>query len=602
MCCDLYINTFIYFFQALIYVTMQNAEMNYVDTPDDTNKESDNKIHIDDSEDQVTDTADKLSEDGIKEEHVESQDLSRDPLSTDSEGAVLYVGRLFSSIEETKDFVKKYLDSKFARMVICKNDERALKYVCYRSRYRASESKGVRKNNHFVFTGCKAQIRLSKRKNGTVILTLIEECHNHALEKEEYSSKTSQISDEEKDLIKMLGESNVKPGQISRVLEQKFGKKVAIKKIINILAQLRNNEDPGQLEEYLNQESMKSGMCVWKENDEKEASALMVSSSEMKNMFLDRKPPLIQIDTTFNMDKSQYKVCGFCYLDPRTNSTIMAAVGFMEVENHENFEFLFNRLKELSGGRDDFIFIIDKDFREIHSLETVFPNSEIILCRFHVIKYMKGIIASAVIPVEEKHTILSAFKAVVYARSEDDYDRKNRAFKNEVYGVMVNPPGNQQPVTLCGYYERRWESCAPKWVAYHRSRLVTLQDNTNNRIERLFRTCKQAAKEKFRSLPSPESLIIFLLQFLDRRHRDIKLKTESKRLRIFSNNKIIRENNEIISYWLTERGCILWNKVQEQVEEKIRNGRIREVIGEGVEEIRRSGEKFTYETDATSCT
>ena len=76
---------------------------------------------------------------------------------------------------------------------------------------------------------------------------------------------------------------------------------------------------------------------------------------------------------------------------------------------------------------------------------------------------------------------MSAFKKAVYSKSEEDFNLKSRAFINEAYGVYVNPPGNTGPVSLAGYYQRRWEACKEMWAAHCRSNLLTLADNMNNR-------------------------------------------------------------------------------------------------------------------------
>ena len=85
------------------------------------------------------------------------------------------------------------------------------------------------------------------------------------------------------------------------------------------------------------------------------------------------------------MMKSKYKVCGFCYLDPITNRTNIAALGLMDSESSENFKFLFERLKELIGERE-VNFITDKDFTEIAVLKEVFPSARKLLCTWHVVK------------------------------------------------------------------------------------------------------------------------------------------------------------------------------------------------------------------------
>ena len=204
----------------------------------------------------------------------------------------------------------------------------------------------------------------------------------------------------------------------------------------------------------------------------------------MKKCFHERCPPLLQIDCTYNFDTSNYKLCGFVYLDCETNSSKLAGIGYMDRECKENLSFLFNQLKEISTGCEAVI-IVDKDFTQLSVLQEVFAACTILLCVFHVIQYMQRVIGrSCNANVDEKSSLNASFSKLLYSRSEEEYKLRNAAFKNEAAGVSVLPPGNQDYEELSCYYSRNWESCPEMWVMFHRRALPTLSDNTNNRVER----------------------------------------------------------------------------------------------------------------------
>lgn len=46
----------------------------------------------------------------------------------------------------------------------------------------------------------------------------------------------------------------------------------------------------------------------------------------------------------------------------------------------------------------------------------------ILLCNFHVIKYLKNLISTALVTVEVKNDLMDKFKRVIYATSEEDYE------------------------------------------------------------------------------------------------------------------------------------------------------------------------------------
>ena len=61
-------------------------------------------------------------------------------------------------------------------------------------------------------------------------------------------------------------------------------------------------------------------------------SVLFVSPTVMNKAFLESSPTVIQVDTSFNLDSSKYKVAGFCYHNPTTNKSEMAGLAFLAEE------------------------------------------------------------------------------------------------------------------------------------------------------------------------------------------------------------------------------------------------------------------------------
>lgn len=142
----------------------------------------------------------------------------------------------------------------------------------------------------------------------------------------------------------------------------------------------------------------------------------------------------------------------------------MAVIGLLDCETHDNFEFVFNELKKCSGNEEFFIFIVNKDFREINTLRIVSNQCKILLCRFYIIKYMKGLVASAIITVVEKHSRMKSFKSNVYSKNYGDLILKSRDLKNKAYEFTVRLSSKQQLVLLTDYYKKNWESCSEMWL------------------------------------------------------------------------------------------------------------------------------------------
>ena len=75
-----------------------------------------------------------------------------------------------------------------------------------------------------------------------------------------------------------------------------------------------------------------------------------------------------------------------------------------------------------------------QDFTEIRILKIVFPLSVVILCIFHVIKWMKTIISTANVEQEEKVELMTGFKGLIYALDEERF----LAASQRWYGLIAD--------------------------------------------------------------------------------------------------------------------------------------------------------------------
>jgi hypothetical protein len=102
-------------------------------------------------------------------------------------------------------------------------------------------------------------------------------------------------------------------------------------------------------------------------------------------------------------------------------------------------------------------FVIDKDYVEWAVLQEVFPNSEVVLCQFHVLKWFKHVITKPKygIPVSMRDDVMDILRALVYAPSDEDYEH-NKVRLAELLGA----PQHQ---SFLLYMHDRWYSCSKMW-------------------------------------------------------------------------------------------------------------------------------------------
>lgn len=124
----------------------------------------------------------------------------------------------------------------------------------------------------------------------------------------------------------------------------------------------------------------------------------------------------------------------------------------------------------------------------------------------------------------------------------------------------VEVRANKQYVSLVDQFLNNWDSCHEMWVAFHRKKLPTQGDNTNNWIERSFWTLKLSIQTRFPSLPSIEKSVVHLVSFCEQRILEGIKQANLKSVKIYDPDPEISSLNEAASLRLNERGCVLYHK------------------------------------------
>lgn len=127
------------------------------------------------------------------------------------------------------------------------------------------------------------------------------------------------------------------------------------------------------------------------------------------------------------------------------------------------------------------VIMVDKDLHEIRVLKKYFPKARVLICFFHVIKYLR-----------------TASRKPEYGQiSQDDHDAIDTLVHNMVYSVNedIYTKNWESMKTLCAqirfnsfleYMDENWNECTDMWVMYKRARLAHLRVHTNNHLENWF--------------------------------------------------------------------------------------------------------------------
>ncbi|ETI54652.1 hypothetical protein F442_02536 [Phytophthora nicotianae P10297] len=108
----------------------------------------------------------------------------------------------------------------------------------------------------------------------------------------------------------------------------------------------------------------------------------------MRSMF-EQFPEVLLIDATHGTNASNYKLFSFMIRDAMGKGQHVQHC-IVEDERKETLRIACQQFKE---GCPSFgsvaVIMIDKDFTELSVLEEEFPGARILLCHFHVVKYLQ---------------------------------------------------------------------------------------------------------------------------------------------------------------------------------------------------------------------
>jgi len=106
--------------------------------------------------------------------------------------------------------------------------------------------------------------------------------------------------------------------------------------------------------------------------------------------------------------------------------------------------------------------MVDKDLTNIELLKQYYPNANILLCTFHVLKWFKKLVNDTVTGKETKEQIHDILTKMVYSQSEEDFNSHYQSLKE--YSEFTK---------LIEQIDNNWMNNQEQWVRYHRYSLYT---------------------------------------------------------------------------------------------------------------------------------
>ena len=126
--------------------------------------------------------------------------------------------------------------------------------------------------------------------------------------------------------------------------------------------------------------------------------------------------------------------------------------------------------------------------------------------------------------------------------------------------TQVKVGNNKVYVNFSDYFVRNWESCRIMWAHCYRRNITCLMgNNTNNRIERFWRTTKNMLKSLSQGDLCIQDAVIMIRKFMDSRIVDRYNWSQRHIMQVFNEDLQIKEELYKSGLYLNDLGQILRN-------------------------------------------
>jgi hypothetical protein len=260
-----------------------------------------------------------------------------------------------------------------------------------------------------------------------------------------------------------------------------------------------------------------------------------------------------------------------------------------------------------------------QDFTEWRVLEVLFPNSIILICTFHVLKWIKGLIATALVIKEKRYYLNVAFRALLFARDEADFMEKLVIWEKEIEGVEVRRGAGENATytSLAEYYEKNWAPVRHMWARFERKRLPLGEEHTTNRLERGWGVMKVDLKISNIGEVTIEKAIPQVVGWVEGKMVESFTMTQRKEMQIYDEDPVVMEVYKKAAVELNDTGCLALKKSVERmrkyqkmmaiveggVKETFVEGGVKETFGNKQEEDEDESDarEKIYETSEKDC-
>ncbi len=356
---------------------------------------------------------------------------------------------------------------------------------------------GKRPDQLYSATGCTFELYLafSKKNHHYVVQKFVEAHKGHLATKETFSMHRQNRRLTEAEQKRYVDELCVKMKvPVQKIVEKIFedtGKVLKTKDIINCRdrrqVQTRESEIEmtiAVLEEAKKRDPGATVKIVICEAEQQEfgprgkdiIKAIFFQSSKMKDLFK-KNGSLILTDGTYNLTNIGYILVPIHVVDKHFHTSL---VSWALVSNEQAcvLQSALEIFRDVNSTEKLRFVVLDKDFAEIRAIREVFPNTSLVLCRWHCLQAVQRKMVQSMgrRNSELNNEILELFKKMVYAPSEEEYMR--------AWQSLCSVDSREEGVReMLMYLDQHWHQNRDCFAYYLLKRKGLFQCYSNNRAE-----------------------------------------------------------------------------------------------------------------------
>ncbi|POM72917.1 Secreted protein [Phytophthora palmivora] len=223
------------------------------------------------------------------------------------------------------------------------------------------------------------------------------------------------------------------------------------------------------------------------ENAKGQTAVISVSSQHMRKLYK-RFPEILLADCTHKTNRYNYQLCTLMVMN---QFGCGQAVQHSVIERNADWHMTkaIEQFQAVNDWKQTKVIMVDKDLNEIGVLRSMFPDVRILLCHFHVLKWLQGVVRDDKKYETYSSNVLKQLKQFDYCVHNMVMSKSMDALQNHAdeFKLLVCRDGRS---TLWTYFESNWMECKEVWVTCFRMDLPHFKNNTNNRLENFFGNLK----------------------------------------------------------------------------------------------------------------